>query len=248
MRLDPFRIQVLTLSLDSQFVLILVGLAAAGWMFGKAARRHELDLGAGHWWDLAIYAAVGGRLLWIVGHPDYYLRQPLQAVVILDGGLSTVGLALGAGYWIWRSSRIENAAPWWLLVDLVAIAALTALLFERVGCALTTCGSGPVSQVPWAMLRGDAWQMPMALEQVAVLAVALAVGVEAMHRRRAAFATALVAWVLVETIELWAGRSVIEGVLTLAALLMMYAMPWAYAVASRRAAQRSKKALGRLEQ
>jgi prolipoprotein diacylglyceryltransferase len=228
-RLDPFRIQVLTVSLDSQIVLTVFGLVVAGLLVRKAARQQGLDVSVGDWWDLVLYAVVGGRLLWVVGHPAYYLRQPLQSLVILDGGLSTAGLALGAAYWVWRHWRAVGPATdtpsWRRVVDLVAVGVLTALLFERAGCALTTCGAGPASDLPWAMLRGDGWQMPLALEQVGVLAVALAVSTETLGRRGAAFATMLVALTLVALVELLAGRPVMEPVLVLGVLAVISGVP-----------------------
>ena len=84
MRLDPFRIQILTLSLDSQIVLTLVGLVVAGLVVRQAARHEGLGVSAGHWWDLVFAAVVGARLVWVITHAGYYLRQPLQAVVVLE--------------------------------------------------------------------------------------------------------------------------------------------------------------------
>lgn len=223
MRLDPFRIQVLTVSLDSQMVLAIIGVAVAGVVFRQAARQQALDLSTGDWWDLVLASVVGGRLAWMVTHAEYYLRQPLQAIVVLDGGLHTIGLALGAAYWVWRHSQ-PDATPWRRVVDLVAIGVLTTFLFERVGCALTTCGTGPASDLPWAIVRGDQWYAPMALEQVVVLAVALIVGVESLRMHGAAFAVALGALVLVEGVAFSSGRPSIDGVIPLIAIPAMYAV------------------------
>jgi prolipoprotein diacylglyceryltransferase len=222
-RLDPFRIQVLTVSLDSQVVLTLVGLVVASVVFRQSARQQGLDLRAGDWWDLIFASVVGARLAWIVTHAEYYLRQPLQAVVVLDGGLHTIGLALGAAYWVWRHSQTQSP-PRQRVVDLVAIGVLTTFLFERAGCALTTCGTGPASELPWAILRGDQWYAPMALEQVVVLAVALIASVETLRIRGAAFAIALGALFLAETIAFLSGRPSVVDVVALTVLWVMYAM------------------------
>ncbi|WP_291990719.1 prolipoprotein diacylglyceryl transferase family protein [Luteitalea sp.] len=232
MRLDPFRIQILTLSLDSQIVLTLVGLVIAGVVFRQSARQAGFGLSTSHWWDLVFAAVVGGRLIWVVTHAEYYLRQPLQIVVILDGGLHAVGLALGAACWSWRFSRTGDAPPWRSVVDLVAIGILTTYLFERVGCALTTCGTGPASELPWAILRGDEWHTPMALEQVIVLAVVLIVAAETLRVRGAVFITILAAFTLAEGIAFVDGRPSVEGLVALAALLMMYLLTSWYRPAS----------------
>jgi hypothetical protein len=153
----------------------------------------------------------------------------LQAVVILDGGISSVGVALGAAFWIWRHQRAASAPPWQRVADIIAVGVLTALLFERAGCALTTCGSGPASALLWAMLRGNEWQMPLALAQVGVLAGALTVAVETLRRRGSAFVMALAALILVALVELLAGRPVFEQMLTLGVLAASYGVPWAAA-------------------
>src|SRR5262245_15112995 len=101
-----------------------MGLVVAGLLFRRAARQPGLGLSAGHWWDLVFAAVVGARLLWVLTHPAYYLRQPLQALVILDGGLYVTGLALGAVYWVWRLCRADDAPPWRAVVDLVALGVL----------------------------------------------------------------------------------------------------------------------------
>jgi prolipoprotein diacylglyceryltransferase len=223
---DPFRIQLLTLSLDSQTVLTVVGLVVAAFVFRLAARRLALDLRAGHWWDLVTVSVVGARLLWVATHADYYLRQPLQVVVIVDGGLHPLGLALGAAYWVWRLGRPGDGSSWRLVADLVAVGTLTTFLFERAGCALTTCGAGSASVLPWALQRGAEWREPVALEQVVVLAVALAVSVEALRVRGAAFAMALVALALIELVALAAGSFSLEWMLVLGAALLIYVGIW----------------------
>lgn len=223
---DPFRFQFLTLSLDSQAVLTVVGLVAAGFVFRLAARRASLDFGVGHWWDLVTVSVVGARLFWVATHLDYYLRQPLQVVVIVDGGLHPLGFALGAAYWVWRLGRAGEGASWRTLADLVAVAALTTLLFERVGCALTTCGAGPLSVLPWALQRGAEWREPVALEQVAVFAVALVASVEALRVRGLAFVTGLVALALVDLIAFVVGILTTQDVVALLAILVLYAVAW----------------------
>lgn len=221
MRLDPFRVQFMTVSLDSQAVLTLVGLVVAGVVFHRAARQEGVALSAGDWWDLVFASVVGGRLTWIVTHAEYYVRQPLQVVVVLDGGLHLIGLALGAACWVWRHSQTDDL-PWRRVVDVVAIGVLTTFLFERTGCALTTCGTGPASELAWAILRGGQWYAPLALAQVGVLAVALIASVDGLRRRGAAFAIALGALLLVEAIAFLSGRPSMDGVVALMAPSVMY--------------------------
>ena len=224
MRPDPFRIQLLTLTLDSQAVLTVVGLLAAALVFRLAARREGLDLRAGHWLDLVTASLIGARLLWVATHVEYYLRQPPQILVIIDGGLHPLGLVLGAAYWIWRFVGSSQNMPWRALVDIVAIGALTTFLFERAGCALTTCGAGPQTELPWALYRGAELREPLALEQLIVIGATLALSVEFGRVRGAAFGMAWLAFGLVEYIGLVAGSSSLQGFVAIGAALVLYAM------------------------
>jgi len=235
-RLDPFRIQLLTISLDSQIVLAMIGVTAASILFRQAARQEGVDFSAGDWWDLVFGAVIGGRLIWVITHAEYYLRQPLQAVVVLDGGLHPAGLVLGAAYWVWRHGRSADGPCWRTVADLVAVGALTALLFERVGCALTTCGTGPVSELPGAILRGAEWRAPMALLQVIILAVALIIAAQRLAARGAAFITTLAALAAVEAVAFSAGRPVLASVAALSILAAIYAASARYSMAAMRPA------------
>jgi prolipoprotein diacylglyceryltransferase len=227
-RLDPFRIQVWTLSIDSQIVLTVVGLVVAGLLVRQAARQLGDGLSAADWWDLVFSMAVGGRLVWVITHAEYFLRQPLQVAVIVDGGLSVTGFALGAIFWVWRFGRGGDALAWRIVVDLVAIGILTTALFERVGCALTTCGTGPTSDLPWAILRGDGWHAPIGLAQVVLLAVALSVAAELLRVRGAAFLAMLAGLVLAEAVAATAERASADTAVALAVLVASYAAIWWY--------------------
>ncbi|MBI2755924.1 MAG: prolipoprotein diacylglyceryl transferase [Chloroflexi bacterium] len=257
MPVDPFRIQILTLTLDSQVVLTLVGMAVAGLVFRLAARRAGFsDFSAATWWDVVTAAIIGARLVWVVLHVEYYLRGPLQVLVVTDGGLHPVGLVLGAAYAVWRLNASHPAAnvrlvpdsggepigpspapgadarpgesgAWRPIVGIISVGVLVAFLFERAGCALTTCGGGLPADLAWALRRGDELRQPVALYQVAIVAVALLLVTEAPRLARRAFEVGLVALTLVEIVGLtWGGRGpeelvalVLAGGLALAASL-----------------------------
>lgn len=220
--LDPFRVQLLTLTFDSQAVLALIGVAVAGYVFRLAARRARFDLGASDWWDLAVAAVIGGRVVWVAMHLDYYLRGPLQVLVIIDGGLDPVGLVLGAAYAVRGLRRRTPGAGWQTLIAPVALAVLTFVLVERAGCALTTCGGGAPTDLPWALRRGDEWRQPLALYQAVIIAGALLLAVEWRGLAGRAFALALVALSLVELMGLLVGRGSPTGLLALGVASVLY--------------------------
>lgn len=217
MQVDPFRIQFLTVTLDSQVVLTLVGIVVAGFTFRLAARRVGFaDFGAGTWWDVVTAAVIGGRALWVVTHLDYYLRGPLQIAVITDGGLHPVGLALGAAYSIRRlAAHQPGRDAWRTILGLVAIGALVTFLFERAGCALTTCGGGPPTDVAWALRRGEELRQPLGFYQVTILAGALVLVTEVPRLASRSFPVALAALALVEVIALLWGDRGSEGLAAL---------------------------------
>lgn len=219
---DPFRISFLTVTLDSQIVLAIVGLAVAGLVFRQAARREKLGLGAGDWWDLVTTAFVVGRLGWVATHLDYYLRGPLQIVTIVDGGLNPIGLVLGAAYAIKNLARRTPGPSWRAVVELVAFATITTFVFERTGCALTTCGAGPLTGLPWALQRGEEWRQPLALYQLIVLVIALPLMAELRGLRGSGFVVALVALSLVELISLALGGRSADGLAALGVALALY--------------------------
>jgi hypothetical protein len=135
-----------------------------------------------------------------------------------------IGLALGAAYWTWRLTRGDTTLPWRPVADLLALGIVTTFLFERVGCALTTCGTGPVSALPWAILRGDEWRTPVALGQVIILAATLVIAAQMLRVRGAAFVATLAALALVETVALAAGRATVDDAAALAILTAIYGL------------------------
>lgn len=173
MSIDPFRIQILTLGLDSRMVLSLAGLVIAGFVFRASARRSGVEAGLGIWWDLVVAALVGARLVWIALHAGYFLRSPQEVFAITDGGLDPIGVLIGSGYALWKLHRHMDQPAWVAVLTGVATSAVVVLLFDRAGCALTTCGSGPISDVAWAMQRGGELRQPLALYQAGILALAL---------------------------------------------------------------------------
>ena len=219
---DPFRVTFLTITLDSQAVLAVLGLVVAGLMLRLAARRDGLELRASDWWDIVTAAVIGGRLLWVATHLDYYLHGPLQVVVIVDGGLDPIGLVLGAAYAIRGLRKRAPAAPLATLLGPVAVAVVAAFIFERAGCSLTTCGAGPLTDLPWALRRGDEWRQPLALYQLVVLAVALLMMTELRQLTRSTFAIALVAVGLNELIALALGGRSWEALLALVVAALLY--------------------------
>lgn len=244
MGFDPLHLQLLTVSLDSQIVLAAVGIILGGVLFGRAARQAGVPgLGASDWFNLVLGAVVGSRLVWVGSHFDYYFRAPLQLAAFTDGGFTAIGLVAGMSYGVWRL-RCEGRSPAWrILVDLVAAATVITLTWERAGCALTSCGSGPPSDVAWALQRSDELRQPVALYQVAILAAAALL----LHERRWQVGQRF--WIALATLtattvagQHWGNQSALDGLVAelMAGSLYMVVLLWAQRAAPGRAAHATK--------
>lgn len=219
MPLDPFRIQLGAVAIDSQLVLTVVGLLVAGWLVSAAARREEVVLDGGAWWDVATAAVIGGRALWVVLHAEYYLRGPLQVLVLTDGGLHPLGLVAGAAVGVARASG--GPVRWRDTARLVALGVLGAILFERAGCALTTCGGGSPLDAPWALRRGDEWRHPVALYQVLIAGVSLQALVSARWATHG-FAIATGALLLIEVVGVALAARPIDSTIAIGVAAALY--------------------------
>ena len=219
---DPFRLQFLTVSLDSEIVLALIGILAAGFVARVGARR--LGLAPGDAWDMAIdiaqWSIIGARLGWVLTHLNYYGRAPVQIMAIGDGGFLFATGVLAAAWQLWRMRRRLA----WTDSDLARVAApaiAVALLFDRVGCALTGCGTGQPTSVPWAMIRSGVAVHPVGLYGVAIWLFAWsALQSPGLWRRPSFVWPLLLGCLLLERTSVWAlGHDGTEGALAVAALL-----------------------------
>ncbi len=219
---DPFRLQVLTVSLDSQVVLAVLGVLVAGLVARDRARG--LGWGPGGVWDaslsVATWGIVAGRLGWVATHLEYYLRAPLQVAALGDGGFLFGTAVLGAGWALWREGRALDL-PAEELGRIVAPAAAAAFLLDRAGCALTACGSGQAASVPWALVRSG-----VSLHPVGLYGVALWLGAWLALWRWGRTAPAAVSWLallaalaLDRAVAWWFGYAGADGLAASLALL-----------------------------
>lgn len=219
---DPLRLQFLTVSLDSEIVLALVGILVAGLVARDGARR--LGLAPADGWDVALdvaqWSVLGARLGWVLTHIGYYARAPVQVVAIGDGGLVFATGALAA---VWQLGRLRVRLGW-TAADLARVGApaiAAALLLDRVGCALTACGTGLPTSAPWALVRSGVAVHPVGLYGVVIWLLAwAALRSPALWRRPQLAWPVLLGCLLLDRATAWAlGHDGVEGVLATAALL-----------------------------
>ena len=103
----------------------------------------------------SVYVAVasgfiGGRLLFILQNPSYYMENPLKVFALWEGGLIFYGGVAGAMAGIWIFARIKKLPVLGLLDFLLPFEVLTHG-FGRLGCFLNGCCYGKACNLPWAV-------------------------------------------------------------------------------------------------
>jgi prolipoprotein diacylglyceryl transferase len=101
---------------------------------------------------MGIATIIGARL----GHclfyqPDYYLRYPLEILMIWKGGLASHGAAAGILIALWFFARKTKKSYWWTL-DRIAIVVALSGFFIRSGNLLNSEIFGIPSMLPWAFV------------------------------------------------------------------------------------------------
>ena len=105
---------------------------------------------------LTIYMAVGTILGARIGHclfyqPEYYLKHPLEILLIWKGGLASHGAALGILLTAFIFARIHQRTFYWVIDKIVIIVALSGL-FIRTGNLINSEIVGTVTNKPWGFI------------------------------------------------------------------------------------------------
>lgn len=114
--------------------LVLVGVVLALVMASVQVRRAGKPARwvseAAAW--LAIFGLIGGRLVHLLYNWDYYLERPAQVLRFGDGGLSFVGVLLGAALALWLWSRYRQM-DFWQAADWAALPVAVLATFAWLG-------------------------------------------------------------------------------------------------------------------
>ena len=110
---------------------------------------------------LTIYMAIGVIAGARLGHclfyePEYYLRNPLEILMIWHGGLASHGAAIGILVALWLFVRKEKKNYAWIL-DRIAIVVALSGFFIRTGNLMNSEIYGVETTLPWGFvfLRND---------------------------------------------------------------------------------------------
>ncbi len=101
---------------------------------------------------MVIGVVVGARL----GHclfyePEYYLKHPLEVLMIWKGGLASHGASIGILVALWLFSRKAKKPYMWIL-DRIVIVVSIAAVFVRTGNLMNSEIYGDATNLPWGFI------------------------------------------------------------------------------------------------
>ncbi len=148
LRLGPFALRWYGLC----FVLgFLLGYFIVRWIFQRE-HKPERDL------DRLLFYMLAGTIIGArLGHclfyePAFYLRHPLEILMIWKGGLASHGGAIGILISLYLYSRSRPEQPYLWLLDRIAIPTALGGCFIRLGNLFNSEILGTPTDVPWAFV------------------------------------------------------------------------------------------------
>jgi len=116
---------------------------------------------------VVIGVLAGARILFVIVERDYYLRHPLEALMVWRGGLVFYGGLIGGVLAFLVTTRIKRL-PVWPLADAVAPGIALGHAIGRLGCFFAGSCYGRPTDLPWAVtftdprsLAGDVLGVPV---------------------------------------------------------------------------------------
>lgn len=159
---DPVLVKIGPLSVHWYGVMYLLGFLLA-FALGLY-RKNRLGWSKDDLSDLLFYCALGvilgGRLGYVLLYkPLFYLSNPLQIVMVQDGGMSFHGGFIGVALAIWWFAR-KKQISFWQVTDFVAPLATVGLFFGRIGNFINQELWGKPTDLPWGMLFTNGGPLP----------------------------------------------------------------------------------------
>ncbi|MCS6802555.1 MAG: prolipoprotein diacylglyceryl transferase [Chloroflexota bacterium] len=172
--IDPTMVTLGPFAITWHGFFSAVGLFIGVWVAARLAP--SVGLTADDIYNGAPWAVVGGiigaRLFHVVDRWDYYAQNPLQILMITEGGIAIYGAVVGgviAGYLYARFAKLP--VPWF--ADAAAVGLILGQGIGRIGDIINGEHWGRPADVPWAVV----YTHPQTLGQIGV-PVHLAVGYE----------------------------------------------------------------------
>ncbi len=155
-RIDPVVISFGPFAIRWYALAYIGGLTIAWWYCRRLTARPPREVNAEAFDDFLFWATlgilIGGRLGYVLFYkPEFYLANPLEILMIWQGGMSFHGGLLGVAVAEIAFAR-RRGIPLLALTDIVAAAAPVGLFLGRIANFVNGELFGRPSEVSWAMV------------------------------------------------------------------------------------------------
>jgi len=151
--IDPIAFEIGSLEVRWYSIAILVAIIVAVALAVREGRRNGVP--AEEIYSLAPWLILGGvvgaRAFHIVDRWQYYLANPLQTIMLQQGGLAIWGAVAGGVLALWIYGRVRHIS-WLLLADTLVVPLLAAQMVGRLGCIVNGDSVGSEVYLPWAFV------------------------------------------------------------------------------------------------
>ena len=103
---------------------------------------------------VVIGTLIGARALFIIVEHEYYLRNPVEIIMVWKGGLVFYGGLMGGAIAFIITARVKKLELWHL-ADTVAPGVALGHALGRLGCFFAGSCYGRATDVPWAVIYSD---------------------------------------------------------------------------------------------
>ncbi len=155
--MHPVLIRIGPLTIHTYGFFIAIGFLTALWLAAREARKQGIP--SARIFDLCFYillaAIVGSRLFFILINAEHYLRHPLDAIKLWEGGLVFYGgmiLAIPVTLWYVKKFGVNV----WVTADIFAPPIAIGHAIGRLGCLAAGCCYGKAAEnLPWGIIFTD---------------------------------------------------------------------------------------------
>jgi phosphatidylglycerol:prolipoprotein diacylglycerol transferase len=126
--------------------MLVIAFLVSSWLATQQAKRQGLnqDLVFNLSFLVFISGIIGARIFYIIDNLGYYIKNPLEMLMLQHGGLSWFGgllLGIFSAVWYLKSKHFPISK----MLDLISPFASLAQAIGRIGCLLNGCCFGKVS-------------------------------------------------------------------------------------------------------
>lgn len=148
----PILFELGPLTIHSWGAVVAVGFAIALYLMYRDAKRVSIDPAKILDFGLLtlILALIGARLMYVLFDLGQFIKNPVEILMLQNGGLSIHGGLLGgliAGVIFTRRNNIS----FFKLADLTAAPLILGQAIGRIGCLLAGICYGKITELPWAI-------------------------------------------------------------------------------------------------